>query len=465
MDTATKNTLSALGMRIRKARLERSMTQEVLAGPEFTKGYVSALERGAVRPSLKALDVFARRLNIPIADFLVARLDTDTPPELDALQEDMTYQFNYAKLLIRSDNADEALKLLADTESGSQLYIQKLPARIRYRIPFLRGLAYLQKAEPELARPELEQALEVAEKDDDPETAATVRNMLGVALAQLSQPQLALEYHSQCLRAVKKNEVKDINLRLSIYRNLASDYWAVNDLPHAIKTYQDALASIADANDLQKQATAFWKAATDYKAKNDWGRAKLYATRALHIFEAADNRAEAAAVSMNLAELMLGENKYTEAEDLLSKAEGYLADAGDRALLSSLYHNYADLARQKGNLDEAAGYAEQSVKLSATLRKESESTGKQAKGNAQRTHAEALQVAALIEEKRGNTAEADKLFDQAIDTIEQTPFDEAIYALTFSYAQVLEERGNHKQAMDYYRRAAQAHQKPSRLGN
>jgi tetratricopeptide (TPR) repeat protein len=464
MDVSTKNTLAALGMRIRKARLERGMTQEVLAGPEFTKGYVSALERGAVRPSLKALDVFARRLNIPIADFLVARLDTDTPPELDALQEDLTYQFNYAKMLIRSDSTDEALKLLATAETGAQLFMPKLPARIRYRIPFLRGLAYLQRSEPDLARPELERALEITEKDGDAEASATVRNMLGVALYQQGQPQLALEYHTQCLRAVQNKEVKDLNLRLSIYRNLANDHWALNDTQQALRTYKDALDMLDDVNDLHRQATIFWDIATAYKAKGDWARAKLYATRALHIHEAADNRGEAAAISMNMAELMMGDSKYDEAERLLNKAEGLLSNAGDKALLSNLYHNYADLARQRGDLDQAARHAEESVKLSEALKK-SAGKGKQAQGSAQRTYAEALQVAALIEEKRNNTKEADRLFNQAIEAIEQTSFDETIYSLTFSYAQVLEERGDHKQAMEYYRRAAQAHQRPSRLGS
>jgi tetratricopeptide (TPR) repeat protein len=464
VDISTKNTLAALGMRIRKARLERGMTQEVLAGPEFTKGYVSALERGAVRPSLKALDVFARRLNIPIADFLVARLDTDTPPELDALQEDLTYQFNYAKMLIRSDNTDEALKLLTDAESGAQLYMPKLPARIRYRIPFLRGLAYLQKSEPDLARPELEKALEITEKDGEVEAATTVRNMLGVALYQQGQPQLALEYHLQCARSVQSKEVKDLNLRLSIYRNLANDYWAVNDTKQAIATYKDALDILDDVNDLHRQAGIFWDIARTYKTNNDWARSKVYATRALHIYEAADNRGEAASISMNMAELMMGESKFPEAQDLLMKAEGLLSNAGDKALLSNLYHNYADLARQQGNLDEAARYADESVKLSETLKK-SAGKSKQAQGNAHRTHAEALQVAALIEEKRGNNKDADRLFNQAIEAIEQTSFDEVIYGLTFSYAQVLEERGDHKQAMEYYRRAAQAHQRPSRLGS
>ena len=51
-----KSALFALGARIRKARLERGMTQEVLAGPEFTKGYVSALERGERQLQVSILD-------------------------------------------------------------------------------------------------------------------------------------------------------------------------------------------------------------------------------------------------------------------------------------------------------------------------------------------------------------------------------------------------------------------------
>ena len=256
-DTQQKSALTALGARIRKARLERGMTQEVLAGPEFTKGYVSALERGAVRPSLKALDVFARRLSIPIADFLVVRLDTETPPELDALQEDLTYQFNYAKMLIRSGEIDEALKLLSEAEANAQPFLQKLPVRLRFQVPYLRGMAYLRRMESDLARPELEKALSIVEQDNNKEAMARVRNLLGVAYSQQNQPQNALEQHQKALSAVKNKDVQDISLRLSIYRNTASDYWASGDLTHASGIYQEALAAADNMSDLPHQAEIF----------------------------------------------------------------------------------------------------------------------------------------------------------------------------------------------------------------
>src|SRR5213078_4634772 len=54
--------LSILGQRIRAARKGLGMTQQELAAPLFGKAYVSAIERGAVRPSLKALEFLAERL-------------------------------------------------------------------------------------------------------------------------------------------------------------------------------------------------------------------------------------------------------------------------------------------------------------------------------------------------------------------------------------------------------------------
>ena len=58
-----------LGEKIRKARLERRLTQEQLAGSEFTKSYISELERGRRHPRLSTLKMLARRLDLPISYF------------------------------------------------------------------------------------------------------------------------------------------------------------------------------------------------------------------------------------------------------------------------------------------------------------------------------------------------------------------------------------------------------------
>src|SRR5205085_6846480 len=59
-----------LGARVRAARLERQMSQAQLAGDELTKGFISQLESGSVRPSIRSLQLIASRLGKSLDYFL-----------------------------------------------------------------------------------------------------------------------------------------------------------------------------------------------------------------------------------------------------------------------------------------------------------------------------------------------------------------------------------------------------------
>src|SRR5881394_3752468 len=59
-----------VGDNIREVRTKLGMTQAQLAAPEFSISYISAIERGKIRPSLKALSILARRLDVPLTFLL-----------------------------------------------------------------------------------------------------------------------------------------------------------------------------------------------------------------------------------------------------------------------------------------------------------------------------------------------------------------------------------------------------------
>src|SRR2546428_12009087 len=61
-----------VGRNIREVRTKMGLTQAQLAAPEFSISYISAIERGKIRPSLKALSILTRRLDVPLT-FLVER--------------------------------------------------------------------------------------------------------------------------------------------------------------------------------------------------------------------------------------------------------------------------------------------------------------------------------------------------------------------------------------------------------
>src|SRR5438874_4073182 len=67
-----------VGTNIREVRTKLGMTQAQLAAPEFSISYISAIERGKIRPSLKALSILAKRLDVPLTFLLEGRSEEHT---------------------------------------------------------------------------------------------------------------------------------------------------------------------------------------------------------------------------------------------------------------------------------------------------------------------------------------------------------------------------------------------------
>jgi len=61
---------ATLGDRVRAARREAGLTQGQVAGAELTKGFISQVETGQVRPSIRSLQLIASRLGRPLDYFL-----------------------------------------------------------------------------------------------------------------------------------------------------------------------------------------------------------------------------------------------------------------------------------------------------------------------------------------------------------------------------------------------------------
>lgn len=450
------NPLSALGDRLRAARLARGMSQENLAQPEFTKSYVSAVERGKARPSLKALELMARRLGIPLNEFLLAAPVGENGMDVAALDEDLAYQLDHAKLLLTTQRGDEALRLINTAAQEYHPYFDEFSAETRCRFYRLRASAYLRVGEPNSARPDLDRALILAQQLDDPQEVERTRNMLGVVFSEQDLPQQALEHHRLCLRAIREGTVIDPTLRLNIFRNLANDYWALKDTAQAIDAYKEALKLLEDTNNLEQQGGVYWGLSLAYKDKGDLTRATLYAQKALTIYEAAQSQASIIAMRTNLAEIYTAKEQYDEAEQLLAQVEGLLTDVTNSAFASSFYTQYAVLQLQRGRLKEARAQSQRSLELSGAAYRERATLGDmQAQAHTVRNYAQALSIGGRIAEQQGATAEADQLFQQALELVNQTEYAETRYEITFTYAEVLGARGDHKQAAVYYRAAAQ----------
>jgi transcriptional regulator with XRE-family HTH domain len=461
MDTTEKvSTLSTLGARLRAARQQRGMSQEALAQPEFTKSYVSAVERGKARPSLKALELMARRLEIPMSELLAVPQSDEGTPDLTVLEEDFAYQLDYANRLIDTLQADDALRRLNAAERQHEAYLPQMSTQVRFRLRYLRARAYIRLIEPATARTELAAAMSLAQELEDPETAERVRNMIGAAFYQQDMPRLALEQHDQCLRAIHSGVVKDLNLRLNIYTNLANDYWALDDVEQAIGVYHESLKLLDDINNLERQSGIYWGLSLAYQKAGDLDRAKLYGAQALTIYETSNNLTSAARMSINLAAILIARQEFPEAERLLDRARTLLLPTGNEIALSMVYEHYAELELRRQRLAQAEHYAAEGLRLSEGIFQQGLAGDAQARANTVRTYARALRLAGLVAEAQGQPDVADQQFAQAVELVRETN-DETARDIELAYADLLVARGAHEQASKHYRAALQRRPHPA----
>lgn len=474
-----KGSKPLLGRVIRQARRAQKLNKQQLGEPEFTQAYINAVERGSVIPSAKALELLAQRLKLPL-DVLhntLQRLQVE--PDLHAFQEDLHFQLDYANTLVHSGQIEEALESIATAEAGVREYWTQLYASSQYRIPYMRGMAYIERRMASKAQAELEASLELVVKPGSgsnigyrdstvtsEEIMARVRNLLGVAFYLQGDMVAAEKQHRASLRAVQEGNVRDRNLRLSIYRNLANDYWASNKPKKALIIYRETLRLFDDAHDPRRLAGVYWGMALAHKALNERALAKLHTKRALDIYKEEGLRTEAAMLSMNLAEMLIEDDQYPEAQACLDNARGLLTPpvpgqqdrpaTADEPLWCNLYQDYARLARRQLQLDVAAEYAAKSMQLGEMIHERVTADGTEASGYPARNYAETLHMAALIEEDRGNSEIADGLFQQAMTVVRETDFVETWEAITSSYAAVLKARGDYEKAMRFFDIALQS---------
>src|SRR5579864_6388165 len=70
-----------IGAKIRAARQALKFTQSQLARPDFSISYISAIERGQIQPSLRALAILAARLGLSSTQLLTGQVSAETLPD------------------------------------------------------------------------------------------------------------------------------------------------------------------------------------------------------------------------------------------------------------------------------------------------------------------------------------------------------------------------------------------------
>ncbi len=204
--------------RLRELRQARGLTQAVLAGTDFTKGFISQLESGTSRLSLRAAQVLAGRLGVTVAELLGSGEGSDAQLQIRLLE---------AERELSTGSPELALKMSREFKPAG---------RFRGRALRLQGRALLELDRADEATHVLQQALEVFRAERDREFYVRTLYDLAFGQARLDRPERSLVLALECQRALEAGELVDRTMELQLESLLASIYarlgQAVEVQPH-----------------------------------------------------------------------------------------------------------------------------------------------------------------------------------------------------------------------------------------
>jgi tetratricopeptide (TPR) repeat protein len=442
---------SRIGQRIRRARLTRNLTQGELARGEFSVSYVSAVERGQIRPSLGALERLAARLQVPLSDLLTDTHDDEleTPiaygesrsPEAEQAREEIAARLREAQILSRQGKSDAAIAILRQV-----LEQASAPRDLAAAHYYLAG-CYIATGDHEQASRELQEAMPLAERVGDRELLERSRNELGNTYAQLGKQLLALECHRACYDAIQRNIMRDPLFKLNVLGSLGQEYWALGEYDKAVEVLKEAADLSNDVLNPERLGHIYSMLSASYGAQGDSARAKRYALHSIQSYEEVGNKRQASYVHSRLGRAYLRSNQLEDAEAHLRVAHDMAAKLDDARGLGEASRSLSELHLKRQQLDDAEREAREALTAAERQR-----------DSVQR--AEALLTMSEALEARGKHKESDAQMKQALKLLEDSASTQDLAAAYSRVSSIFEQRGDTAQALEHLKRAWQVAGRP-----
>jgi tetratricopeptide (TPR) repeat protein len=423
-----------LGERIRAARLERKLTQDELARDTFSKSYVSAVELGKIHPSIKALRILARRLQLPASYFLET-----LEPDIETQQAQL--DLARIRLLVMQGGQEEAALAIL-----GKLDRERLSELEGAETDFLEGrvLSGLERGGEALIK--LQQALKEWEELEEFTWVERARVLMGEIYFRQHKYMLAQEFHKTSLEAIREGKVHDPNLKLAIYANLAQVYTAL-DMHDAARGLFKEASQVAEAlADPENLVKTFWKIAEDYEAADNRPAARQSILQASAALESAETVRLVTNLHLVFGTTYLSGHNWAEAEKCFQAALSSAAPKLPGAIQIAACNSLANLFLRQDRLDEALEAANSAYKRlqeedGAVTLSSSYSTDSMY-GNPEMASGEVLLTLARIYEKKQEPEQADHFFEKSIEQFKQAGQPEMLSSAYFSYGEVLLERGD-----------------------
>lgn len=429
----------SVGAKLRAARQAKKMTQGQLAQPDFSVSYISAIERGQIHPSLRALEILAGRLGLSSTELLPKSGEQSESAKGPSPEEVAELALLEAQVAIQQNESAGAIERL------EKLTNKMLTHRQQVQKGYLLGMAYAALLQFQEAEAMLSQALELAREKNDRYSKLQLHYQLGVTYAAMHNYAQAISYHLSCLKLLEEFGVDDAFLKTRIYFQLGLQHAALDHHEQAIAMFEQAIVLAAEVAGAERRKAAYWTLSQSFIDDEDATLATIYAYKSEFLS------------NQQAANLLTGEIYHYLGRALLrgdlEAARTYLMNAlhdervlKDQLARASVTTSLAEWFLRQKALREAEEHALQAYEMAVT-------SGDTIVAK------ETLLTLGRIEYALSRYEEGDSHFIAGLEMLERLGLHEELSDQLACYGQLLEERGLVHEAIKYFKRAFEGQQR------
>ncbi|HLZ58574.1 MAG TPA: helix-turn-helix domain-containing protein [Ktedonosporobacter sp.] len=435
----------SVGEKLRAARIAQHYTQSQLAAPDFSVSYISAIERGQIHPSLRALEILAGRLGLTSTQLLPTRTqqqeDHQASPLSLAERDDDEIEFTLleAQILIRQGEAGRVVGQL------EKLISKRLKRQHQLQHRYLLGWAYFKVAQFQECDAMLTEALQLAKDLNAHYLHVHILNLQALAYAAMRNYAQALLVHQRCLNQLESGDIQDPFFTAQVYMSMGQHYTQLENFDEALEVFHKAIEITSTLATAQEVQSIYGDLCQYYAASKETNLATLYAHKCteLHSQEASKRLRSEVYYYLGQAMLKVDQEKARAFLDEAQQNERLKYDVLTQASIAACDAEWYIMHQDLAEAEKAARRArEQSSPCGDTI-----------------IGANALLVLGRIEYAQKKYKEGDQHFTAGLDMLGRLGSHEELVDESVRYAELLEQAGKAHEAFTYFRRAFQSQQK------
>lgn len=422
-----------VGKQIKLAREQIKMSQRKLAGERYTGSYICQIEADKTRPSLKALEYIAVRLNKPISYFYTE--EDSVPSEKKNRLIDLT--INQGENALLKFDYSSALKNFNDAlKQGSDMLSAYREAIIKRGI----GQSKIGLKQYDEAHNVLNDALESFTQQEDPREIAFTKfyiSRLFYFEGRFNEARRTLE---EVEKIFKEKKIKDPALLANIWNAKGVLLSESGDIGDSIAAYKKAIEYWNDASNINKIGEVYSNLIVSFKDAGETDKAVKYSFKALGIFETINSDEHKARALLNLGIVYYEKNSLEEAYSYLTQASDLFEDLGNNAYKAYAFTELAKVESAMDNLDKALEFGNKALALVEEYCDEIE------KGRV-------LSILGEIAANKKDWKAARQFYKESIEILEKYDVTVDLTKTLQKFSQLLLDSGDTKEASTYLQEA------------